>query len=448
MCYAIPGQVKAINDKTVVVDYFGEEKRAINDLINLNIGDYIYAQGGYVIEKVAPAQALEVLALWKETFFELQEVDVRLSKLYFEEGYHDTKLSRILDRALERSSLSRSDLHYLFSVEEKAANAFIYKCANFLRQKYLKNSCCVHGIIEISNICSQNCFYCGISSHNQQIKRYRMSEQEIVDTALSAIKDYGFKALVLQSGEDSFFSPDKIAKIIREIKKQAGVLIAISFGEIGFDGLKTVYDAGARAMLMRFETSNPLVYSRLHPGRNLDTRIAHLKRAGELGYLIMTGALVGIPGQTPDDVFNDIFLAKELNAEMFSFGPFLPHPNTPIAGYLPWDKDKIFKVLAIARILDPENAKILVTTAFETLHPDARKEGLLCGANSVMLNVTPAKYRALYSLYPNRAHVSESINSQIQDILALLRSLGRAPTDLGVSEKIFLMEQSITEGAL
>jgi biotin synthase len=433
MCYAIPGKIKSIDEKIVTVDYFGEEKKAINEIDGLSVGDYIYAQGGYVIEHLGVEEAQNILSVWKETFFELQEVDLRLSQLDLEKEGVDKKTSLLLDKALEDIAFSRKDISYLLSLENPKAIELMCKAANFIRQKHLKNSCCVHGIIEISNYCSKDCAYCGISKANMRVARYRMSVSEVIETACNAVTEYGFRALVLQSGEECGYSIDDLVHMVRTIKNKVGALICISFGEVGIGGLEELYKAGARALLMRFETSNPKLYEKIHPGSLLKTRIDHIKKAYEMGYLIMTGALIGIPGQTNDDITDDLMLAKELKAEMFSFGPFLPHPDTALKGYEGPSEDLVLKVLSLARFVDPKNAKILITTAFETLSPQARKKGLLAGANSVMLNVTPSEQRMSYEIYPNRKYSDTAISTQIEETLALLRSLGRAPTDLGIA---------------
>lgn len=433
MCYAIPGKVESIKDKIVTVDYFGEKKKAINEIDGLKKGDYIYAQGGFVIKSIPEPEADSILAVWKETFFDLQEVDLQLSRINYEKKGLRKNTTRILDRALEGSSLKKEDLLHLLELEDKNELAYLYKSANYLRRKNLSNSCCVHGIIEFSNYCKEGCLYCGISTHNIDLKRFRLSKEEILTTAEEAVNKYGFQALVLQSGEDSYYSVDLLCEIIKEIKEKMPVLIFISVGEIGIDGLKRLYDAGARGLLMRFETSNPELYKKVHPGRSLETRIEHIKEAYKIGYLIITGALIGLPGQTNEDIINDILLTKELNAEMYSFGPFVSHPKTPFAKQSPPDTSLILKVLSLCRIVDPVNAKILITTAFETVDPDARKEGLMAGANSVMLNVTPYEYKKSYDIYPDRAYLDMSIQDQIDKTLLILRNLGRAPTDLGVS---------------
>lgn len=432
MCYAIPGRVESVNDNIATVDYFGQRKKAINEIEGLTRGDYIYAQGGYVIEKIPRTEAEDILSTWKETFFELQELDLRFSRLDLEKEGISKKFGAIIDKALEEKDLSGEDLLYLLGSKDRKELGVLFKAANFLRQKYHKNACCVHGIIEISNRCARNCSYCGISSANTGLERYRMDKKEIVDAACEAINGLHFKALVLQSGEDAGYSAEELSEIIKEIKAKAAALIFISFGEMPGSGLKTLFDAGARGLLLRFETSNPSIYEKLHPGQRLETRLQALKDAAKLGYLIITGGLIGLPGQTAEDILNDLYLTKELNADMFSFGPFIPHPGTPLAKANPPAKDDILKILALARIIDPRRANVVVTTALETLDEKARKEGLLAGANSVMLNLTPLKYRRLYSIYPHRAHESEDIKAQIEDTLTLLRSIGRAPSDLGI----------------
>jgi len=444
MCYTIPGKVFEISGKTAVIDYFGEKRKAINELVDLKIGDYIYAQGGFVINVIPEKEALQVLDDWRDIFFALQRTDVRLSRLQLDDVGVDRSFTRILDKAAEARPLSREELLTLIRTNNKKEMNLLFKVANFLRQKYLKNACCVHGIIEFSNYCKNDCVYCGIRK-SANIPRYRMTDAEILKVVDEAVNKYGFKALVLQSGEDPEFPAERLAKLIGEIKKRYAVLIFVSVGEVGKEGLQKLYDAGARGLLLRFETSNSDLYSKLHCGDKLSERLQDIKDAYKIGYLILTGGLIGLPaslaspasrqgglrsgppggpGQTEEDLLNDILLTKELHAEMYSFGPVLPEgPETEL----------VLKILAVSRIVDPKNAKIVVTTGFETLEENARSLGLMAGANSMMLNVTPMKYRKLYSIYPNRAHENEELDVQIKEAVDLLYSLGRAPTDIGIS---------------
>jgi len=257
MCYAIPGKVIEISDKTAVIDYFGEKRKALNELKDLKIGDYIYAQGGFVINKISEKEAKEILDIWKEMFFELRKTDLRLSRLEFDDIGIDKKISIILDKAAEGLPLKKEDLLALLKTENRRELNLLFKVANFLRQKHLRNACCVHGIIEFSNYCQHDCVYCGIRKSNTKLKRYRMSEEEILAAVDEAVNIHGFKALVLQSGEDPEYPAERVAEIIREIKKNNAVLIFVSIGEVEKEGLKLLYEAGARGILLRFETSNP-----------------------------------------------------------------------------------------------------------------------------------------------------------------------------------------------
>jgi len=393
MCYAIPGKVVEINGNIITVDYFGEKKKARNDFIeDLSLGDYTYAQGGFVIQKIPAAQAGAILETWRELFFKLQEVDLRLTR--------------------------------------KPKN--LYQIANSVRQKSLGNSCCIHGILEFSNYCRNSCLYCGIRKENKQLKRYRMTVEEIVNACNYAVKELGFKAVVLQSGEDFWYDDDKLVAIVKNILKETAVLLILSIGERSLETYKKLYQVGARGVLLRFETSNPELYAKYKPNSTLEKRLNLIKQLKEVGYLIITGFLLGLPAQTEQDILNDIELTNSLGPEMFSFGPFIPHPQTPLSNTNPPSLETVLNTIARARILYPES-KILVTTALETLDKEnGAKLGLLAGANSLMINVTPKRYLHMYEIYKNRAGTELEINERINKVINLLHLLGRAPTDLGI----------------
>ena len=417
MCYSIPGKIVEIAGRVATVDYFGEKRKAYVDLVDdAKVGDNVYAQGGFVIRTISETEASEVLEIWKDIFFKLKEQDAKLAS-------------------------NPKNLH---------------ERANAIRQKHQDNSCCVHGIIEFSNYCRSDCTYCGIRSSNGEVARYRMDTPEILAAVDEAVS-LGFQALVLQSGEDPFYTDDKLEEIVREIRKKHPVLIFVSVGERGVDAYKRMYDAGARGALIRFETSNPEIYAKIKPspchsrgsnressGGDLDPRFHGDDRCGlnsrlelireirKMGYLLVTGFLVGLPGQRSSDVMKDIKMTASLDAEMFSFGPFIPHPQTPLKDAKMTSRANMLNTIARARIANPE-AKILVTTALETLWGlDGARDALMAGANSLMINVTPEKYRALYDIYPERFGTKMKIQEHIDVVIDLLRGLGRAPTDLSV----------------
>jgi len=431
MCYAIPGRVVEIKGRIAVVDYFGEHRNVLNDFIDLKQGDYVYAQGGIVVEKVSEKYAKQILDYWKDKFFQLKRVDQKISE---RKGKPNPKLKNIFEKAEKGSILNRSEILELIRMENKNEMETLFKFANGLRQRYLKNASCVHGIIEFSNYCISNCAYCGIRKDNKKLIRYRMDIDEIVQIAEHAVNDLSFKALVLQSGEDPWYTTEKLVEIIKRVRKKCGVLLFMSIGTRSFNCYKKMYEAGARGVLIRFETSNPDLYKNLHINSKSDfnKRLELIKYTKKLGYVVATGFLIGLPGQTEEDLINDVMLTKSLNPDMYSFGPFIPHPETPLSKAKTVDIETVLKVIAVCRLLDP-NAKILVTTALETLDKkNGKRLGLLSGANSLMINITPERYKKLYSIYPNRAGIDKSVKENIDETLELLYSLGRAPTDLGI----------------
>ena len=447
MCYSIPGKIVRIEGRQVTVEYFGEPRRAVSEMPDLKIGDYVYAQGGFVIQRIPPAEADSVLAFWKETFFELQERDLQLSRLQLDGSSIDRSLLSLFDRALEERPVSDDDLERLLALEAPNEIEYLFRVSNFLRHKRQGNSCCVHGIVEFSSHCSGGCLYCGLSTCNTALPRYRLDRDALLNTVREAVETWGFKTLVLQSGEDAGRPTDELVELIGEIRSRWPVLLFISVGEIGIDGLRRCYEAGARGLLMRFETSNPVLYESMRPGRRLEDRLAQLRAARGMGYLLITGGLVGLPGQTTRDLVTDIRTAASLEPDMFSFGPLVPHPATPLAGTPCAGTLMTRKLMAACRIAEPRDTRLVVTTAFETLEPRAREMGLTAGANSLMLNLTPESVRPAYDLYPGRAHVNESVASQIEDALALLNRLGRAPTDLGAGSGLGIGGVDVSETA-
>ena len=427
MCYAIPGKVVEIGKRGLVVDYFGEQRNVINEFNeHVSLGDYVYAQSGIVVKKISEKDALLILDEWEELFFKLKEQDLMLATA--KELPIKADVRAILEK--RGASLAREELLYLLKIKDKEELEALFQAANALRQEQMQNSCCVHGILEFSNYCTNMCTYCGIRSTNKKLERYRLTTDEIVELAEEAVNRLGFKALVLQSGEDSWYSDEKLIEIVKKVRERCGVLLFMSIGTRSLECYTALYEAGARGVLMRFETSNPRLYARFHSGPKADLkyRLELLKHAKQLGYIIITGSLIGLPGQTEEDLVNDILLTKSLGADMYSFGPLIATSKRKEASKV--DITTVLKVLSVSRLADP-NAKILVTTALETLDEEGRRLGLLAGANSLMINVTPPACRKRYAIYPNRAGNEISVEQNIQKTKGLLFALGRAPTDLG-----------------
>ncbi len=445
MCYAIPAKVVEIKNETIgVLDYFGERRNVLLDLEDVRVGDYIYAQGGIMVRKIPEEDALEILETWKGVFFELKRTDLALSRL--DEKKISSDGQAVLQKVNLRKNLTKEELLSLYKLEDDTELPVLNEIANNVRQREHGNSSCIHGIIEFSNYCGKSCLYCGIRKE-KNIQRYRMSVDEIVDAAFEASDRYGFKTLVLQSGEDLWYSERKLTEIVIRIRA-LGILVFLSIGSRSFDTYKKLYAAGARGVLMRFETSNKKNFSDLRPGEELAARLDLIKSLKRLGYIIATGFIAGLPDETNEDLVNSILTTKFLGSDMYSFGPLIPTSGTPLQNSPPVDPKLLLKTIAVARLAD-SNANILVTTALETLSPGLPEKALLAGANSMMINVTPSKQKQLYSIYSNRAGTDKTVPQSINHSVGLLMKLGRAPTDLGNVrghiEKNFIDEKKIND---
>ncbi len=414
MCYAIPGKVVGIRGRNVILEYFSETRNAVNEFFELSEGDYVYAQGGLIVEQIDRIEAERLLSSWKNKFMELKRIDSELSK-------PPAALEELLDRSLNKEDL----IQMLKSNDDR-----IFAMANALRSARKQNSCCVHGIIEFSNYCINDCKYCGIRKSNRKLVRCRMSKTQLFRNVEYAIKKLGFKAIVLQSGEDEHYTDEMFSEIVEEIAKRFNALIFISCGTRTESFYKKAYDAGARGVLLRFETSNEDLYNSMHPAGSkgsLKERLHMIKYAKKLGYICATGFMVGLPGQTIEDIANDIIMTRNLDADMYSIGPFIPHAETPLRNSKQQNADLWYRTIATARIAHPD-ANILVTTALETIDKDGLRKGMMCGANSFMINATPDEFAGNYDIYPRDVNLIKSINSKIE----VIKSIGRAPTDISI----------------
>ena len=318
--------------------------------------------------------------------------------------------------------LTKQEIINYLSTDDKE----LFTKADAIRKQYVGDEVHLRGLIEFSNICKRTCFYCGLRNENHNLTRYRLSEDEIIEFAKHGA-ELGLKTVVLQSGEDSYFSIDKLCKIIEEIKK-LDVAITLSVGEKTYKEYKALKDAGADRYLLRIETTDENLYKKLHPNMSFKNRIECLYNIKELGYETGTGCLVGLPNQTIESLANDILFFKELDADMVGIGPFIPHPDTPL-GECNLDLNKNFdlslKVMALTRIL-LKDINIPATTAMETINPNGRIIALKSGANVVMPNITQGEYRKQYIIYPNKICTDESPDKCSVGIRAKIASIGRS----------------------
>lgn len=328
-----------------------------------------------------------------------------------------------LQQLLHKDELTRDEIIFLLGLSEEKEKESLFKRADEVRKQYCGDEVHLRGIIEISNYCNQNCFYCGLREENYNITRYRMTPEEIIETA-RLITNFGINTIVLQSGEDHVLDTDLIAYIIYSIKQKTDAAITLSLGERGFDEYRTWKIAGADRYLLKHETANPKLYAAYHLKQKLSDRIAHLRFLKILGYQIGSGNMIGLPMQTIEDIADDILLCKELDLDMAAFGPFIPSPHTPYRLKKPGDVSLTLKTMAVARLV-LKNVHIPATTALATLDEEGRIKGLNVGANVVMPDFTPAPYREQYQIYPDRKCVSKDTTKLHSTLQSQLESIGR-----------------------
>ena len=314
--------------------------------------------------------------------------------------------------------------------------ALLWREADDIRRRRVGDEVHLRGLIEISNRCVRECHYCGLRAGNRNLRRYRMSAEEIMACAAQA-RAYGYGTVVMQSGEDEGITADWMAGIIRRIHQETPLAVTLSLGERAEADLMAWREAGADRYLLRFETSNRTLYERIHPRRGDGrSRLEILRRLAGMGYEIGSGVMVGIPGQTHADLAADIELFRELDLDMIGVGPYIPHPATPLGGtvetlsapageQVPADELMTYKTIALSRIACPE-ANIPSTTALATLNlAEGRELGLSRGANVVMPNLTPVAYRADYEIYPAKACIRETAEECQSCLSRRIVALGR-----------------------
>lgn len=299
----------------------------------------------------------------------------------------------------------------------------LFALADTTRKKYFKDEVHIRGIIEFSNHCRKDCFYCGLRKGNKKIERYRMSEDEIIGAAAKAGK-LGYRTILLQSGEDDNYDIITLCNMIRKIKSSIDCAVTLSLGEKSFDEYKSLKAAGADRYLLRFETSNKELFQKLKPDSSYENRLNCIKNLKDLGFQVGSGFMVGLPGQTYEILADDILLLRDLGLDMIGIGPFLAHHNTPLGGNVSGTLDLTLGTLAIIRIVMPD-VHIPATTAIGTVEKNGREKALQYGANVIMPNVTPTKYRKHYEIYPNKICINEAPPDCRLCIESMLKSLGR-----------------------
>lgn len=319
-------------------------------------------------------------------------------------------------------TLEKDDLVKLLTCEQAL---LIYSVADRIRRNFVGDDVHLRGLIEFSSYCCRTCLYCGIRAANR-ISRYRMKPEDIIECARYAVK-CGVKTIILQSGEDKFFTIKDMCKIVNSIKVM-NVAVTLSIGELSKSEYAVLRNAGADRYLLRIETGNEKLYESLHPGMSYKNRVRCLYDLKDLGYETGTGCLIGLPGQTPEMLAEDLLFFKRLDADMIGMGPFIPCAGTPLELEAGGDIDTVLKMMALTRLLMPD-INMPATTALGIKDRDGYKKGLSCGANVVMPNMGKSDHKKLYAIYPGKGVGIANPENSLDDIKSMIfhmdRDIGR-----------------------
>ena len=336
-----------------------------------------------------------------------------------------------LPHILSQTSFSKMDILRLLGLKKPEMSMLIDK-ARKVADISIGKKVYFRGLIEYSNICAKNCYYCGIRKGNKEQPRYTMEDEEVLECARFAYeKNYG--SIVIQTGErsDSAFT-EKIANLLKEIKtlSEGKLGITLSLGEQSFETYQKWFEAGAHRYLLRIETSNESLYSRYHPSdHSFAKRLEALELIRRAGFQLGTGVMIGLPGQTLEDLADDLIFIRQLDVDMVGMGPYIEHEQTPMYNDSDTSLSKMeryklsLKMVAVLRLMMPY-INMAATTAMQSIHPEGREQAIMAGANVVMPNLTPLKYRECYMLYDGKPCLDEEPYKYNDRLIASIHKAG------------------------
>lgn len=338
-------------------------------------------------------------------------------------------MKSIIDNLYLNQNIDDKNLALLIDCDERE---YLFARADERRREYYGDKVYIRGLIEFTNYCGNNCYYCGIRSGNKNAVRYRLSTDDILSCCKNGYS-LGFRTFVLQGGEDMHFTDDIICGIVARIKKAyPDCAVTLSIGEKSYASYKAYFDAGADRFLLRHETADKHHYQSLHPDcMSLDNRIECLFNLKKIGYQVGSGFMVGSPNQTTENLVTDLRFLQELKPDMIGIGPFLPHSDTPFADREKGSMNRCLNLIAILRLMFPY-ALIPSTTALGTIHPTGRELGLKAGANVVMPNLSPIDTRKLYTLYNDKICTGDESAEAVRHLAEKVSAIGyRIVSDRG-----------------
>lgn len=323
------------------------------------------------------------------------------AKRILKDGSTSQIIKSISQKIIRGDALSREEFIYLLGLKDSPDRKALFNLANAVRRDNVGETIFIKGIIEFSNYCKRDCTYCGIRA-SCKVKRYRMEPDEIVEVAIDSAK-HGIDTIILQSGEDPFYTTDIMIDIIKRIKVDARRPISLSIGERTPEEFKLFKEVGASRCLLKQETINPYIFKSVH-GSDYEIRISLLKMLVSLGYIAGGGNIIGLPNQTLGDIADDIIFMRDIGIKMTGIGPFIPTKNTPLENHPVGSADITLNAYACTRLAIP-TIFMPTTTALGTIDPGLQYEGFEAGCNVIMVNFTPDNYRQVYRIYDNKRKV-------------------------------------------